>query len=105
MRKISACLLVFSLSLIGCTTVTTIGGVRGNHYPTPREGEELGIRIKSGSGVDKEVISIDQDMASPVLAGPEPSFTVEWTKYEIIAIVLIISSIVRDAINSILLPY
>jgi len=101
MRKITACLLVFSLSLIGCTTVTTIGGVRDFHFPMQKEGVEMEIRIKSGSDVDKEVVSVDQDMVLPIPVGPELSVSDELIEPEIIAIVLIISSIVRDAIDSI----
>jgi hypothetical protein len=101
MRKITACLLVISLSLLGCTTVTTIGGARGFHFPTQKEGAEMGIRIRSGSGEDTEVISIDRDMAMLILTDPEPSDTYRLTGAEIMTIVLIISSIVRDAINSI----
>jgi hypothetical protein len=93
--------------------MTTVGGGRDFHNPTPREGVELGIKIRSGGGVDKEMVFIDQDMASPIPADPEPSDSVDWTEYEIIAIFLVItsivrhviSSIVRDAINSIQLFY
>jgi uncharacterized protein YceK len=105
MRKITVCLLVLSLSLLGCTTVTTIGGVRDFHFPTQKEGVEMEIRIKSGSGVDKEVVSVDQDMALPIPAGPEQNVSDVLTEPEIIVVVLIITSIVRDAINSIPLSF
>lgn len=101
MRKIIACLLVLALSFIGCTTATTIGGVRGYHFPTPREGGELGIKIKSGSCVEKEVVSVDQGSTLPIQTSLEPRVFDEMPIPQTLAIALIILSIVRDAINSI----
>lgn len=101
MRKITACVLFLSLSFIGCSTVTTVGGVRDFHYPVQREGGEMEIRITSGSSVEKEVVSVDQDTVLPVKTSLESSVSNEISIPETVVIVLIISSIVRDAINSI----
>jgi hypothetical protein len=101
MRKITAYLLFLSLSLLGCSTVTTIGGFGGYHFPTQKEGGELGIKIKSGSGVEKEVVSVDQGSALPIQTSLEPRVFDEMPIPQTVAIALIILSIVRDAINSI----
>ena len=101
MRKMIACLLVLVLSFIGCTTVTTIGGVRGYHFPTQKEGGELGIRIRSRSGVEKEVVSVDQGSVLPIQTSLEPRIFDEMPISQTVVIALIILSIVRDAINSI----
>ena len=92
-------MLVLALSFVGCTTVATIGGIKGYHFPT-QEGIEIGIKIRSSSGVDKEVVSVDQEMVLPVQTNLELGVPDEIPSPETVVIALIISSIVR-AINSI----
>ena len=101
MRKMIAFLLVLALSLVGCTTLTSIGDFRSLGYPIPSEGTQLGVRFRSGSGVDKEAISVDQDMVLPVQASLEPNVSDEMPIPETLAIGLIIAFIVRDIIDSI----
>jgi hypothetical protein len=69
-------------------------------FPTQVDAQ-LGIRLKSGSGVYKEAVSIDQEMALPIQSSQEMGVSDEMPIPETVAIALIISFIVRDIIDSI----
>ena len=61
MRKLSACLLVLLLSLLGCTSVARVVSVKGDHFPTQGDGMVFGIKVGSDSGVAEEVVSISSN--------------------------------------------
>ena len=101
MKKMIACMFVLALSFMGCTTMTTIGGVRGVHFPTQREGAQLVVRVQSGSGVDKDAVSVDRVADLPGQASSEEIVKDEMPIPEMVIIVLVISSIVKDFVDSI----
>ena len=101
MRKMIAFLLVLALSFVGCTTLTSIGEIRSLGYPIQSEGAQLGVRIRSGSGVDEEAISVDQDMVLPVQASLEPNVSDCVPIPGTLAIGLIIAFIVHDITDSV----
>ena len=100
MRKLTAYLLVLLLSLLGCTSVVKVVGVKGDHFPTPGAGMVIGIKIGRDSGIANEVVSVDQDSELPVQNSLESDVPDEMPIPNAVVIALIISSIVR-AINSI----
>jgi hypothetical protein len=78
-----------------------IRGIEGFHPPLQRDKIEVGIRIGSGSGVEKEVVSVDRVTDLPVQNSLEPSVHDEMLIPETLIIALIVSSIARDIIRSI----
>ena len=103
MRKLAACLLVLLLSLLGCTSVAKVVGVKGDYFPTQGDGMVFGIKVGSDRGVAKEAVSVDQDCELPIQSSLEIGVPDEVPIPNAVVTALIISSIVR-AIGSISIP-
>lgn len=103
MRQTIACLLVLTLSFIGCTTVMNVRGIGGFHSPEQGNGSELEIKIRGGNGVDKDTISVDRVTDLPVQTASEEIIQDEMPIAGTLIVALIVSSIVRDIFSSI--PY
>lgn len=101
MRKTIACLLVLALSFIGCSTVVNVGGVGGFHSPKQGNGTGFGLKIRGGSDVDREVVSVDRVANVLEQTHPEDIVQDEMPIPEALAIGLIISFIVRAIIDSV----
>lgn len=100
MKKTIAGLVILALTCFGCTTMMNVKGIGGFHSPIQGSGSELGIRIGSSNGVHKDAISVDNDIPSLVTSSQEPSVSDEMLIPETLIIALIVSSILRDLINS-----
>ena len=101
MRKTVTGLLVLTLSCIGCSTMMNVEGIGIIQSPRRGDGTELGIRIISSRVEDREVVSVDRVADLPVQNSLQPSVQDEVLVPETLFIALIVTSIVRDILNTI----